>query len=119
MQSKQSLTPVLSTILVTNPVTGEVSEVTGILQRTHGPVATQMPSAYPEQSPASAIGFTAFPPRPTMFGKSFSNSDSEDVFEGNCASFHSFPPEKRQLNSSVSVITCLSSPECTTGSYSS
>ncbi|KAA8571596.1 hypothetical protein EYC84_001593 [Monilinia fructicola] len=66
MQSQQSIAPVLSTILFTNSSTGEVSEMTGILQRTHVPVATQMPSAYLEQSPASAIGFTASPSRPTM-----------------------------------------------------
>ncbi|KAB8301040.1 hypothetical protein EYC80_002963 [Monilinia laxa] len=99
MQSEQSLAPVLSTILVTNPVTGEVSEVTGILQQTRGPVATQMPSAYLEQSPGSVTGFTAFPPRPTMFGKSFSNSDSEDVLKATAPVFT--PCHQRNVSSTA------------------
>ncbi|KAG4029343.1 hypothetical protein MFRU_016g00970 [Monilinia fructicola] len=104
MQSQQSIAPVLSTILFTNSSTGEVSEMTGILQRTHVPVATQMPSAYLEQSPASAIGFTASPSRPTMLGKSFSDPDSEDVLNATAPVF----TPSRQRNASAMALSALS-----------
>ncbi|KAI9642901.1 hypothetical protein NHQ30_008635 [Ciborinia camelliae] len=83
--------PVMSTVLVTDPVTGKVTEVTGISVRTHVPVA-HMPPAYVGHSPPTARGFTSsgsfsFPPRPTMFDKSFSDSDSEDVLKATAPVF--------------------------------
>ncbi|QSZ31702.1 hypothetical protein DSL72_001269 [Monilinia vaccinii-corymbosi] len=87
MQSQQPLAPVLSTILVTDPATGLVKEMTGVLQQTHVPVVTHMPHDYVGQSPAGGTGFTSFPPRPTMFDRSFSDSDGEDVLKATAPVF--------------------------------
>ncbi|KAJ8059836.1 hypothetical protein OCU04_011466 [Sclerotinia nivalis] len=84
----------LSTILVEDPNTGKVTEVTGYTLRTHVPVpvTAHMPPVDAGHSPSSAIGFTpsgsfSFPPRPGMFDKSFSDTDSEDVLKANAPVF--------------------------------
>ncbi|KAF7858561.1 hypothetical protein EAF04_009161 [Stromatinia cepivora] len=78
----------LSTILVEDPNTGKITEVTGYTLRTHVPVpaTAHMPPVDAGHSPSGAIGFT-FPPRPGMFDKSFSETDSEDVLKANAPDF--------------------------------
>ncbi|EDN94762.1 predicted protein [Sclerotinia sclerotiorum 1980 UF-70] len=90
-----SLPPaLLSTILVEDEKTGGVKEITGYTVRTHisVPVTAHMPPVDAGYSPLSAIGFTPpgsfpFPPRPGMFDKSFSDTDSEEVLKANVPAF--------------------------------
>lgn len=76
--------PVMSTVLVTDPNTGNFTEVTGVAVRPLAPVISPMPPAYMQHIPPSTTGFVSsgsfqFPPRPTMLEKSFSDTDSEDL----------------------------------------
>ncbi|CAD6445156.1 38ff0132-0df5-4b85-b511-f80f7cd2f5e1 [Sclerotinia trifoliorum] len=74
-----------STVLLGDPNTAKVTEITGYTLRTHNPVPVT--AHIPPVNAGTPPGSFPFPPRPGMFDKSFPDTDSEDVLKANAPVF--------------------------------